>query len=84
VVPKSTADKLLPNRDELMATLDNMTMPQIGPASESMFDPLPTSGSTQAPGTFQSSLSPTILPNDADRELAMRMQANSGGIAALG
>jgi hypothetical protein len=83
VVPKSTADKLLPNRDELMATLDNMTMPQIGTASESMFEPLPQSGGLSAPSSFQPGLSPTVVPNEADRELASRMQANSGGIAAL-
>jgi hypothetical protein len=83
VVPNSTADKLLPNREEMMATLNNMTIPQVGSASESIFEPLPSTG-IQAPGSFQASLSPTVLPNDADRELALRMQANSGGIAALG
>jgi len=83
VVPKSTADKLLPNREEMMATLDNMSVPQVGISTESMFDPLPATGGAQAPGSFQSSMSPTILPNDADRELAMRMQGNGSGIAAL-
>jgi hypothetical protein len=83
VVPKSTADKLLPNREEMMATLNNMTIPQVGSALESIFEPLPSTG-IQAPGSFQAGLSPIVLPNDADRELALRMQANSGGIAALG
>ena len=83
VVPKSTADKLLPNRDELMATLDNMRIPQVGVSTDSIFDPLPQKGGVSAPNSLQSALSPTVLPNEADRELALRMQGNSGGIAAL-
>ena len=81
VVPKSTADKLLPDREELMARLDSMEVPQVGIASESVFEPLPQTGGSSAPGS--SALSPAVLPNDADRELALRMQANRGGIAAL-
>jgi hypothetical protein len=83
VVPKSTADKLLPNREELMASLDSMSIPQVGSADGSMFEPLPSTGGVSAPSSFQSAMSPTILPNDADRELASRMQANRSGIAGL-
>tara|TARA_R110002153_G_scaffold266926_1_gene430617 strand:- start:237 stop:821 length:585 start_codon:yes stop_codon:yes gene_type:complete len=83
VVPKSTADKLLPDREELMATLENMNVPQVGAPSESVFDPLPQVGGLSAPSPSQFSLSSTVLPNEADRELALRMQGNSGGIAAL-
>ena len=49
----------------------------------SMFEPLPATGGISAPGSFQSALSPTVLPNDADRELASRMQAGRSGIAGL-
>ena len=83
VVPKSTADKLLPDREELMATLENMNVPQVGAPSESVFDPLPQVGGLSAPSPSQFSLSSAVLPNEADRELALRMQGNSGGIAAL-
>ena len=83
VVPKSTADKLLPNREELMASLDSMSIPQVGSATGSMFEPLPATGGVSTPGSFQSALSPTVLPNDADRELASRMQAGRSGIAGL-
>ena len=83
VVPKSTADKLLPNREELMASLDSVKIPQVGSATGSMFEPLPATGGISAPGSFQSALSPTVLPNDADRELASRMQAGRSGIAGL-
>ena len=84
VVPKSTADKLLPNREELISRMDSIgsSMPEIDTASGSMFEPLPSTG-IQAPSSFQASLSPTVVPNDADRELAMRMQGNGSGIAAL-
>ncbi|MAO24619.1 MAG: hypothetical protein CMJ25_28055 [Phycisphaerae bacterium] len=83
VVPKSTADKLLPNREELMASLDSISIPQVGSTDGSMFEPLPSTGGVSAPSSFQSAMSPTILPNDADRELASRMQANRSGIAGL-
>jgi len=83
VVPKSTADKLLPNREELMASLNSMSIPQVGSTDGSMFEPLPSTGGVSAPSSFQSAMSPTILPNDADRELASRMQANRSGIAGL-
>ena len=84
VVPKSTADKLLPNREELISRMDSISssMPEVDTASGSMFEPLPSTG-IQAPSSFQASLSPTVVPNDADRELAMRMQGNGSGIAAL-
>jgi hypothetical protein len=85
VVPKSTADKLLPSREELISRMDTISssMPQVGVSTDSMFDPLPQTGGVSAPNSLQSALSPTVLPNEADRELALRMQGNSGGIAAL-
>ena len=44
-----------------------------------MFEPLPVSS---PPADFDPAMSPTIVPNPEDRELAMRRQ-NLGGIAAL-
>ena len=34
-------------------------------------------------GGFDSSMSPTIVPSEADREIAMRMNARNSGIAGL-
>jgi len=82
VVPSSTADKLLPTRDELMAQMDSIPKLTTAEGEQAMFEPLPSTG-IQAPSSFQASLSPTVVPNDADRELAMRMQGNGSGIAAL-
>ena len=85
VVPKSTADKLLPNREELLSRISKAseTLPQVGNMSESMFEPLPSTGGVSLPGAFNPALSPTVLPSEADRELASRMQANQSGIAGL-
>ena len=82
VVPSSVADKLLPTRDELLAQMDSIPELTAAEGEQAMFDPLPSTG-IQAPSSFQPGLSPTVVPNEADRELASRMQANSGGIAAL-
>ena len=76
-VPKSTADKVLPSREDLMAQMQSIDMPDVGAP---MFEPLPSMGSGSFSG--QSGMSPTILPNDADRELASRLQTG-GGIAGL-
>jgi len=76
-VPKSTADKVLPSKEDLMAQMQSIDMPDVGAP---MFEPLPSMGSGSFSG--QSGMSPTILPNDADRELASRLQTG-GGIAGL-
>jgi len=76
-VPKSTADKVLPSKEDLMAQMQSIDMPDVGAP---MFEPLPSMGSGSFSG--QSGISPTILPNDADRELASRLQTG-GGIAGL-
>jgi hypothetical protein len=44
------------------------------------FDLLPT---TPSPSGIDASLSPTVLPSDQDRELAMRLRPQAQGIAAL-
>jgi len=77
-VPSSVADKLLPTREELMSQMSSIDVPDVGAP---MFEPLPSMGSGSFSG--QSSMSPTILPNDADRELAARLQQPSAGIAGL-
>ena len=79
VVPKSTADKLLPNREELLATVDNFSVPQVGPASEDMFEEVDVA---QASMPSSAAMSPSILPSEKDREIAMR-RGNLGGIASL-
>ena len=77
-VPRSVADKLLPTREELMSQMSSIDVPDVGAP---MFEPLPSMGSGSFSG--QLSMSPTILPNDADRELAARLQQPSAGIAGL-
>jgi hypothetical protein len=50
---------------------------------ESIFEPLPDTDPAPALGQFDPALSPTIVPLDKDRELAMRTRGNLGGIASL-
>ena len=61
-----------------MSQMSSIDVPDVGAP---MFEPLPSMGSGSFSG--QSSMSPTILPNDADRELAARLQQPSAGIAGL-
>ena len=58
-------------------------MPQ--PQQEvSMFEPLPEAKpATPTLGQIDPAMSPTILPSDKDRELAMRLRGPLGGIASL-
>ncbi len=58
-------------------------MPQ--PQQEiSMFEPLPEAKpAAPAMGQIDPAMSPTILPSDKDRELAMRLRGPLGGIASL-
>jgi len=49
----------------------------------SIFEPLPDTDPAPALGQFDPALSPTIVPLDKDRELAMRTRGNLGGIASL-
>jgi len=58
-------------------------MPQ--PQQEvSMFEPLPEAKpASPALGKIDPAMSPTILPSDKDRELAMRLRGPLGGIASL-
>jgi hypothetical protein len=79
---KEISDKLLPNREEMLSQMDSLG--KSSPSSfdsVSLFSPLPSIASSGSMPSA-SSLSPTILPNEQDRELAMRRQA-TGGIAGL-
>ena len=49
----------------------------------SIFEPLPDTPLAPALSQFDPALSPTIVPLDKDRELAMRTRGNLGGIASL-
>jgi hypothetical protein len=48
-----------------------------------LFDELPDTDPAPALGQFDPALSPTIVPLDKDREIAMRNRGNLGGIASL-
>ena len=79
---KEVSDKLLPSREEMLSQMDSLG--KSSPSSfdsEPLFSPLPSIASSGSMPSA-SSLSPTILPNEQDRELAMRRQA-TGGIAGL-
>lgn len=77
------SSKTMPDRDALMADMDAVASGSPSSFdSESLFSPLPDMPSVSSQFAGASSLSPTILPNEQDRELAMRRQ-NSGGIAGL-
>lgn len=88
-VPASTADKLLPNQEELMAQLNQIAVPDIDPMMPiddgyeiPQFEPLPDVMQGSADSQF--AMSPTVLPDATDREIAMRqMQEEQGGIASL-
>ena len=63
--------------------LQGLSVPQVG-GDASAFEPL-SQGPSAAPalGRIDPAMSPTILPSDKDRELAMRLRGPLGGIASL-
>jgi len=63
--------------------LQGLSVPQVG-GDASAFEPL-SQGPSAAPalGQIDPAMSPTILPSDKDRELAMRLRGPLGGIASL-
>lgn len=75
----TVANKVLPDREELLARLNNIQLPQLDMPA---FEPLPVGAETGAGGAMDFALSPTIVPRAEDRELAMRTRG-SGGIAGL-
>jgi len=69
VATSEVANKLLPNNDQLAQSIDSFAMPEVG---GNMF-----AGQQQDPMLMQS---PTILPDERDREIAMRQQAGIAGL----
>ncbi len=65
-------EKLMNEADQIQETESSIDL--------DIFDPLPT---TPSPSGIDASLSPTVLPSDQDRELAMRLRPQAQGIAAL-
>ena len=78
------SDKLLPTAQEMQA---RMAAAQSAPTDMPLFEDLePTGGlASMGPsaGGFDLSMSPTIVPSEADREIAVRMNARNSGIAGL-
>ena len=66
--------------EDPQAMLDGLTVPQVG-GDESIFEPIAAGPTIKPP--FDPAMSPTIVPLDKDRELAMRARGNLGGIASL-
>lgn len=69
--------------EDPQAMLQGLSVPQVG-GDASAFEPLPQ-GPSEALTLSQidPAMSPTILPSDKDRELAMRLRGPLGGIASL-
>ncbi len=75
VSTREVSDKLLPTSEELMGQMDQVIVPQVeGPLFEETI--------TETPDV-NLAMSPTVLPRDDDRELALRLRGNAGGIGAL-
>ena len=68
---------------DIDALQNNQSAVDMNP-QESVFEPL-SQGPSAAPtlGKIDPAMSPTILPSDKDRELAMRLRGPLGGIASL-
>lgn len=71
VTGEEVANKLLPSSNQLAQSIQEFSVPEV---EGQLF-------ADQAPDMGMASLSPSILPDEADREIAMRQQA---GIAGLG
>jgi hypothetical protein len=63
--------------ENLQGSIDNFQMPQ---AQGSMFDAPPPSMAPPPTLAPQQMVSPTLLPNEDDREIAMRQQAGIAGL----
>ena len=68
--------------EDPQAMLQGLSVPQVG-GDTPLFDELPDTPLAPALSQFDPALSPTIVPLDKDRELAMRTRGNLGGIASL-
>ena len=61
----------------LQGSIDNFQMPQV---QGSMFDAPPPSMAPPPTLAPQQMVSPTLLPNEDDREIAMRQRAGIAGL----
>ena len=68
--------------EDPQAMLQGLSVPQVG-GDTPLFDELPDTQPAPALSQFDPALSPTIVPLDKDREIAMRTRGNLGGIASL-
>ena len=81
------SDKLMPDAIRPEEMQARMAATQPAPTDMPLFEDLEPAGglASMAPsmGGFDSSMSPTIVPSEVDREIAMRMNARNSGIAGL-
>lgn len=82
VVPKSTADKVLPTQIEALAKMNDAGN-RSAVAQDTMFEPLPGTDTAPLTAAFDPSQSAIVLPRADDRELAVRLRGPLGGIASL-
>ena len=78
-VPKSTADKVLPSTDELMARASEMRIPDVDLGTMNMFEPLEgMTASAPSPATAAAMIDPAVLPRAEDRAIAARRSGIAG------
>ena len=81
-VPASTADRLLPDREELLQQLAQIETSPAPIEDAEIFAELPDLG-TSVPNQMPTTpLSPGLLPSEEDREIAMRRQQGIAGLMA--
>jgi hypothetical protein len=88
VSTKEVSDKLIPGAIRPEDLQARMAATRPTPTNMPLFEDLEPAGGLASirpsTGGFDLSLSPTIVPSEADREIAMRMmQARNSGIAGL-
>ena len=69
------------HRDKKSKKIAKAPVPEGEDGDESIFEPIAAGPTIKPP--FDPAMSPTIVPLDKDRELAMRARGNLGGIASL-
>jgi len=77
------SNKLMPGAIRPEEMQARMAAAQPTPTDMPLFEDLEPAGGLASMGGFDASVSPTIIPSAADREIAERMKARSSGIAGL-
>lgn len=77
------SNKLMPGAIRPEEMQARMAAAQPTPTDMPLFEDLEPAGGLASMGGFDASVSPTIVPSAADREIAERMKARSSGIAGL-